>query len=145
MVNVYKCLRCGHEWAGRLNREPKVCPGCNSPYWNKPKVKQSGPPKKYPAYEIGNGLWFASKGRAKVNQLSVDGPPKRTIRSRPDIVGQTEQNARIFIDIDRKDIKKTTVKHTVMAQNENGEWDIIHEDLKEGKAKHRTKKPEPNS
>jgi hypothetical protein len=25
---------------------PKVCPNCNSPYWLKPKVKQSGPPRK---------------------------------------------------------------------------------------------------
>ena len=50
VINIYKCLRCGHEWAGRLKRElkrePKVCPKCNSPYWNKPKVKQSGPQRK---------------------------------------------------------------------------------------------------
>ena len=46
MINVYKCLRCEHEWAGRLNREPKVCPKCKSPYWNTPKVKQSGPRRK---------------------------------------------------------------------------------------------------
>jgi DNA-directed RNA polymerase subunit RPC12/RpoP len=33
-----KCLRCGHEWLRRsLTKEPKACPGCNSPYWNKPR------------------------------------------------------------------------------------------------------------
>jgi len=39
MVTVYKCKRCKHEWAGRLSRPPKVCPRCNSPYWNKSKRK----------------------------------------------------------------------------------------------------------
>jgi hypothetical protein len=31
-----KCLRCGHEWISHLDN-PKCCPGCKSPYWNKPK------------------------------------------------------------------------------------------------------------
>ncbi|MFC1946078.1 hypothetical protein ACFLW1_02635 [Chloroflexota bacterium] len=39
MVNLYKCKRCGHEWAGRLKRASKVCPACNSPYWNRTKWK----------------------------------------------------------------------------------------------------------
>ena len=39
MIKIYKCKRCKHEWAGRLPRAPKVCPGCNSPYWNKKKWK----------------------------------------------------------------------------------------------------------
>ena len=39
MVKVYKCERCKHEWAGRLSRPPKVCPRCNSPYWNKSRRK----------------------------------------------------------------------------------------------------------
>jgi DNA-directed RNA polymerase subunit RPC12/RpoP len=31
-----KCLRCGHEWTRRnFKRDPKVCPSCKSPYWNK--------------------------------------------------------------------------------------------------------------
>ena len=34
----FKCLRCGHEWIPR-KIEPKKCPKCNSPYWNKPKWK----------------------------------------------------------------------------------------------------------
>jgi hypothetical protein len=39
MIKIHKCKRCKHEWVGRLTRPPKVCPGCNSPYWNKPKWK----------------------------------------------------------------------------------------------------------
>ncbi len=39
MLRIHKCLRCGHEWPSRLERLPKVCPKCNSPYWNKPKWK----------------------------------------------------------------------------------------------------------
>lgn len=37
-VMGYKCERCGHEWLRRdHNREPKVCPKCKSPYWDKPR------------------------------------------------------------------------------------------------------------
>ncbi|MEK7352938.1 MAG: hypothetical protein AABZ77_00330 [Chloroflexota bacterium] len=33
-----QCERCGHEWLPRgENLEPKVCPKCKSPYWDKPK------------------------------------------------------------------------------------------------------------
>ena len=39
MLNIHKCLRCGHDWASRMDRLPKVCPKCKSPYWNKPKWK----------------------------------------------------------------------------------------------------------
>lgn len=31
-----KCLRCGHIWIPRKPQLPKVCPKCNSPYWDKP-------------------------------------------------------------------------------------------------------------
>ena len=45
-IPTLNCLRCGHEWIPNRPVEPKVCPKCNSPYWNKPKVKQSGPKNK---------------------------------------------------------------------------------------------------
>jgi predicted Zn-ribbon and HTH transcriptional regulator len=41
-----KCLRCGYEWIPRQRKKPKYCARCNSPYWNKPKWKQSGPRRK---------------------------------------------------------------------------------------------------
>ena len=35
---MVKCPNCGHEWFPRDDkREPKVCPKCKSPYWNKPR------------------------------------------------------------------------------------------------------------
>ena len=33
----YLCERCGHEWLPRQEEEPRVCPKCKSPYWNKPR------------------------------------------------------------------------------------------------------------
>ena len=30
-----KCLRCKHQWIPRSSNYPKVCPNCNSPYWDK--------------------------------------------------------------------------------------------------------------
>ncbi|MGE5445045.1 MAG: hypothetical protein ACM3SR_10670 [Ignavibacteriales bacterium] len=36
---AYKCERCGHEWIPREKKEeePRVCPKCKSPYWNRPR------------------------------------------------------------------------------------------------------------
>lgn len=33
----YRCERCGHEWLPRQEGEPRVCPKCKSPYWNRPR------------------------------------------------------------------------------------------------------------
>ncbi|MFH1031371.1 MAG: hypothetical protein V1767_02235 [Chloroflexota bacterium] len=36
-----KCLRCEHTWIPRQPAPPKVCPHCNSPYWDKPRWKRT--------------------------------------------------------------------------------------------------------
>src|SRR5437870_2472561 len=35
----YRCERCSHEWLPRADGDdqPKVCPKCKSPYWNRPR------------------------------------------------------------------------------------------------------------
>lgn len=33
----YRCERCGHEWLPRQEGEPRVCPKCKSPYWDRPR------------------------------------------------------------------------------------------------------------
>jgi len=38
-VSGWECLRCGHKWVPRIKREPKRCPGCKSPYWNRPRTQ----------------------------------------------------------------------------------------------------------
>ena len=50
-VMGYRCERCGHEWIPREReelQEPKVCPKCKSPYWNKPR--KAGTPMTYEAF-----------------------------------------------------------------------------------------------
>ena len=37
----WRCHRCGHRWYGRLDRSPKQCAACRSPYWNRPYQKAS--------------------------------------------------------------------------------------------------------
>jgi len=37
-INKIKCLRCGHEWVARTT-DVRRCPKCQSPYWNKPRIK----------------------------------------------------------------------------------------------------------
>ena len=34
------CKRCKHTWFPRSLKKPKVCPKCNSPYWNKERIKK---------------------------------------------------------------------------------------------------------
>jgi DNA-directed RNA polymerase subunit RPC12/RpoP len=36
MINK-ECLRCNYTWESRIKEEPKQCPHCHSPYWNKPR------------------------------------------------------------------------------------------------------------
>ena len=40
-VMGYRCERCEHEWIPRgeseTDKEPRVCPKCKSPYWNRPR------------------------------------------------------------------------------------------------------------
>jgi|ERR1700684_4304277 predicted Zn-ribbon and HTH transcriptional regulator len=41
-VMGFRCERCGHEWVPReSDSEPRVCPRCKSPYWNKPRKSAS--------------------------------------------------------------------------------------------------------
>ena len=37
MRKMLKCNRCGYEWISARN--PKYCAKCNSPYWNKKRVR----------------------------------------------------------------------------------------------------------
>jgi len=37
-VWLWVCERCGYKWLPRdADVEPKRCPGCKSPYWNRPR------------------------------------------------------------------------------------------------------------
>ena len=46
MIKVWNCLRCGHEWASKMDK-PHICPKCKSPYWHTPKgVLKMGRPRK---------------------------------------------------------------------------------------------------
>lgn len=42
MVPLSGCrCRCGHEWLPRDKKEnPRVCPKCKSPYWDRPKLRK---------------------------------------------------------------------------------------------------------
>ncbi len=38
MKPLLRCLRCGYEWAARVEK-PKACPECKDRRWNKEKEK----------------------------------------------------------------------------------------------------------
>jgi len=45
-INQLECLRCGKQWFPRISSdgevtEPKTCPECRSPYWDRPVERQS--------------------------------------------------------------------------------------------------------
>ena len=64
-MNVWKCLRCGWEWASRLDGRPVYCAGCRCRNWWRP-ARETNPikipkprPLKYPqirALEIGESV-----------------------------------------------------------------------------------------
>jgi len=37
-----ECYRCRHRWLRRMAAEPRWCPNCHSPFWNKPRVRAPG-------------------------------------------------------------------------------------------------------
>ena len=37
----HKCLKCKHEWIGRLEEEPKMCPKCHNNWKNKKNELQN--------------------------------------------------------------------------------------------------------
>jgi amino acid transporter len=40
IIKILSCFRCVHEWASKLKiGEPKNCPKCKSPYWNRPRTR----------------------------------------------------------------------------------------------------------
>jgi len=40
VIEKYACLRCGHRWFPRSNEKPRVCPRCNSPYWDRKRKEK---------------------------------------------------------------------------------------------------------
>ncbi len=41
----YRCERCSHSWLPRdKDQEPRVCPRCKSPYWNRPRKGSKADP-----------------------------------------------------------------------------------------------------
>lgn len=48
-----RCYRCGHTWTPRGNRDPKQCPTCKSPYWD--RARSRAPLRReYPASTASN-------------------------------------------------------------------------------------------
>ena len=45
MIKIYKCLRCGHEWASRRDK-PLRCARCKTPYWHIPRNDKATTAKK---------------------------------------------------------------------------------------------------
>jgi uncharacterized OB-fold protein len=47
-LDGWKCERCGHVWVPRQQDapEPRVCPKCKSPYWNRPRKTAKSTTKK---------------------------------------------------------------------------------------------------
>ena len=65
MVWEYQCERCGHAWVPRLTFEPKICPSCKTPYWDRARhfpVSETRP---------------AAKERGRPRQGEAAAPPAR--------------------------------------------------------------------
>ena len=45
LVPKYECLRCGHDWIGRIATKPLRCPQCKTPYWDRPRQARENAPE----------------------------------------------------------------------------------------------------
>ena len=49
LIEGYMCERCGYRWGSRTGTgtrpktDPRVCPKCKTPYWNKPRTINISP------------------------------------------------------------------------------------------------------
>lgn len=64
-----KCKRCGHSWIPRAEKPPKVCPGCNSPYWYKDYSRSDKIREDKKNKEVGD-----------LTEMAYYGPNKNTIQ-----------------------------------------------------------------
>ncbi len=65
------CFRCGHIWIPRKHGNPKQCPKCHSPYWNKPKSKGVGKTRISDKYYLDYLLTIGSIHRMKHNSFEL--------------------------------------------------------------------------
>ena len=47
MLPTCTCTRCAHVWVPRVP-QPRNCPNCHSPYWNRERVRPVPPKKEVP-------------------------------------------------------------------------------------------------
>lgn len=45
VMKKYTCERCNHSWLPRSEEKPRVCPFCNSAYWDVPRRNPSNKAK----------------------------------------------------------------------------------------------------
>lgn len=98
------CLRCGHFWLRRsLAKIPGTCPGCCSPYWNRPRKGEEPAKAKLPALHKAPGPRPLT--RAQGLQVAADvihrlggyrkNPDYRTIQNDLNFVCEVLQRASI--------------------------------------------------
>ena len=58
LIQGYMCERCGYRWGSRTGTgmrprtDPRTCPKCKTPYWNKPRTKRIQPGRKAMAWDV---------------------------------------------------------------------------------------------
>jgi hypothetical protein len=81
-LNQQRCYRCGKVWWPRKPRKPVRCPGCKSPYWDKPRrVRHAVTPSNEP---VNKGALRNSLGQTLTNALrrgEADHPGDHSDRS----------------------------------------------------------------
>jgi len=118
----YFCAECGKE----IKEDNKPCPDCGS-------TKR----------HIESEIQITAKGSVSVGYKVKD--PSGTIKfngkSKPDVWKKYQKPVQVTIDKDHTHPEYTEIRHKVEEVNESGEpAKTIHEDVKWGKSKHRSRK-----
>src|SRR5437762_3084426 len=73
----FRCERCEHEWVPRdSDSDPKTCPKCKSPYWDRPR--KAAPPMTYDVFRktIESALKAAGKELTWTELRTASGLPQ---------------------------------------------------------------------
>jgi hypothetical protein len=60
-ISYLFCKRCFNQWIPRSENLPKVCPRCNSPYWNKERQRSVDMKKEKDDRDLGELTELASE------------------------------------------------------------------------------------
>lgn len=119
-----KCLRCYHEWVS-IVEDPKKCPKCQNPFWNKPRVRNV------------KGVVVTGQGVVTVVESVISVEPEVAVSAPISVVSQGSLEADIDAMFDRQKVWEYAVVDMGVTGSDKTVKAVIHDPA------HKEPKPAP--